>query len=184
MKIDQGRPLAEIMKAETEPQGNTMSKNKTGKRGIQAEEKRRRAVDLRRAGFTYEQIADKVGISRGYACKLVTSALKRIREETNEITEDVKALELQRLDELFRTAYQAVLDGEVRAIDQAIKVMDRRARLLGLDAATRQEISGTLTSSHEWIELRGVLIKTLSGYPEAQRAVLAAIAGGNGGTEK
>jgi hypothetical protein len=53
--------------------------------------------------------------------------------------------------------------------------MDRRAKLLGLDAPNKTEISGSLTASAEWIELRGVLIQVLGQFPEAKQAVLAAI---------
>jgi len=172
------QPLSEIMAGsttrETEPE-DTMSRNKTGKRTVTAEEKRRQALDLRRMGCTYQEIADQVGVSRGYACKLVTQALTRIQHETNEIAENVRTLELTRLDNLFRHAYQAVLEGEISAIDKCVRIMDRRAKLLGLDAPNKTEISGSLTASAEWIELRGVLIKVLGEYPDAKQAVLAAI---------
>jgi hypothetical protein len=171
-----GRRLSEAMNEETVPEGKTMSRSKTSRKSLIAEEKRQKAIDLRRLGCTYREIADQIGASPGYSFKLVTQALKRIRQETNEIAEDARTLELERLDNLWRYAYQAVINGDVAAIDKAVKVMDRRARLLGLDAPSRQEISGELLTSPQWIELRGILIKTLAGHPEAQKAVLAAIA--------
>lgn len=181
---DQGRPLSEIMRGESTPQGGKMSRSKTAKKTMIAEDRRNRAVEMRKEGLSYRAIADALDTTPSNIHKAIMKSLVLIREQTNEGAEEMRTLELERLDTLFERAYKAVLDGDIRAIDQAIKIMDRRARLAGLDAATRQEITGNLTTSHEWIELRTVIVKTLSGFPEAQRAVLAAIAGGNGGTEK
>jgi VIT1/CCC1 family predicted Fe2+/Mn2+ transporter len=158
--------------------------SKTSARRVHAAERRIEAVAYGTAGATYEQIGERLGCSRAVAHKLVTQELSRIREETAEQADELRTLELSRLDALWMRAFDAVRSGNVRAIDQCIRVMERRARLAGLDAATRQEITGNLTTSHEWIELRGVLIQVLGKYPEAQRAVLAAITGGNGGNGK
>ena len=181
---NQGRKLSEIMNG-TVPDRNRTGQSRTSKRSVSSQAKKQKALSLRLEGRNYRDIAAGVGCSLSQAHRYVSAALDEIQDKNREIAEDVKVLELERLDALFKTAFAAVQDGDVRAIDQALKCMDRRARLLGLDAATRQEITGNLTASHEWIQLRGVLIKTLSEYPAAKSAIIAAIAqGGNGGTAR
>ncbi|KUG14537.1 hypothetical protein ASZ90_015822 [hydrocarbon metagenome] len=167
--------LADKMRG-THPPGNRSGESKTAKRFVASEGKKQKALSLRMEGRNYRDIAAAVGVSLAQAHRYVSAGLEELREKNREIAEDVKVLELERLDNLFKHAYQAVEDGEIRAIDQALKCMDRRARLLGLDAATRAEITGTLVTSGEWRELRAVLVGTLSQFPEAQKAVLAAIA--------
>lgn len=88
------------------------------------------ALKLREGGATYHQIADQLGISYAQAYADVQDALKEI---TREAAEDVLEIELMRLDNLFRMAYVKARKGNLKAIDTALKVMDRRARLLGLD---------------------------------------------------
>lgn len=174
----EGKRLSDVMNGETVPPGNTKARtrSKTKKASLIAEEKRQRAIDLRREGYSYREIAAKIGASPGYCYKLVSQALKRIREETDEIAEDARQIEKDRLDKLWMYAFQAVQAGDVGAIDKAVKVMDRRCRLLGLDAPARHDITGTLVSSPEWVALRGVIVTALESFPEAQAAVVAAIA--------
>ncbi|MFB6581666.1 hypothetical protein ACFCYC_30405 [Streptomyces sp. NPDC056402] len=55
----------------------------------------------------------------------------------------MRALEADRLDRLFLVAYRKVVrDQDLTAIDRALRVMERRARLLGLDMPTRTELTG------------------------------------------
>ena len=43
---------------------------------------------------------------------------------------------------MFEVAYAKALDGHLLSIDRALRLMERRASMLGLDAPKRQEISG------------------------------------------
>jgi hypothetical protein len=61
----------------------------------------------------------------------------------------VRDLELQRLDALYLKAWEAVEEGDLPSIDRCLRIMERRAKLLGLDAAEKIEHSGTLS----WVEL-------------------------------
>ena len=78
-----------------------------------------------------------------YACRDVRAALKERAAEHDEKADELRAVENERLDKLFFVAYkQAVREGSLPAIDRALRVMERRARLLGLDTPTRTEITG------------------------------------------
>ncbi|MFJ4413005.1 hypothetical protein [Streptomyces sp. NPDC088925] len=77
------------------------------------------------------------------ACKDVRTALAERITELDEQVDELRAVEVERLDRLFFVAYRkAVREGELPAIDRALRVMERRARLLGLDAPERREITG------------------------------------------
>jgi len=47
------------------------------------------------------------------------------------------ALELERLDVMLLALWRRVQNGDERAIDRALKIEERRAKLLGLDAPIR-----------------------------------------------
>jgi hypothetical protein len=101
------------------------------------------AMDYRLRGWTYEAIAGVMGISLPYASKLVKTAIKTT---VHEKAEQIRAMELKRLDKMFAHAYEAVLTtpeapGVVNkdAVEVALKIMKRKAELLGLDMPTRIE---------------------------------------------
>lgn len=126
--------------------------------------RRAAAVEMRLAGQSFQQIADQLGYnSRGAACQDVTRALEAHLAEQHRQTEVLREEELQRLDLLLVEAW-AVLkrehvtvshgkiikdeetgaklldDGPVlQAIDRILKIQERRAKYLGLDAPTKVE---------------------------------------------
>ena len=156
----------------------------TSKKSVLAEERRVKCLEYRKAGLSYREIGQRLNIQHSAAYKHVKKALSRLREDVHEQAEDLRTLEMERADKLFFLAYKAALNGDLSAIDKAIRVMERRAKLCGLDEATRTEISGSITATPQWIELRGTLVKVLTAHPEAKRAVLEAIAPIEGEKEK
>jgi hypothetical protein len=94
-------------------------------------DKRRQAVELRLAGATYAVIADRLGYANhGSARKAVLVALKTaIREPAAEVLDR----ELERLDTMLLGLWAQARRGDVVAIDRVLKIMDRRAKYLGLD---------------------------------------------------
>jgi hypothetical protein len=63
---------------------------------------RLQAVPLQREGHTYVDIGVQLGISRQRAHQLVSDELRQLRGQTSEATEDVRRLELERLDAMPR----------------------------------------------------------------------------------
>lgn len=90
-----------------------------------------KALKLRLAGATYEQIAKSVGYTaKGAAYKAVESAMADSkREKADQILE----IELMRLDTLQRAVWPAAVGGDRKAILTALQVMNRRAKYLSLD---------------------------------------------------
>jgi len=98
------------------------------------------ALELRKAGATYRAIADQLGYrSVSGVYKAVASALKTtLREPADEVRE----LEIVRLDAALLAIWRRVQSGDDRAIDRLLGIMKRRSELLGLAAPKRRELSG------------------------------------------
>ena len=90
------------------------------------------ALELRKAGATYEAIARACGYASGSgAYKAVQRELQRCMQEP---ADDVRRLEIMRLDDLYRAMAPKALKGDTWSVDRCLKIMERRAQLLGLDA--------------------------------------------------
>lgn len=99
-----------------------------------------RALQLREQGATYEQIASTLGISRTQAYNDVQDSL---REITRDDADAVLDMELRRLDRLWQVVYRDALEGNLKAVDRAISIHDRRARLFGL-YTIKHEVNGEI----------------------------------------
>lgn len=117
----------------------------TAQRRIEAKERALKALELRKKGVRYEQIAQQLGYSnRGNAHKAVMKELELLAKECREEAEQVRDLELQRLDDLYVVAAKRVAAGSETAIDRCLRIMERRAKYLGLDAAEKVDVSGDI----------------------------------------
>ena len=106
---------------------------------LDALERQRQALELRKAGVPYATIAERLGYaSTGGAHKAVASALKKTLAEP---ADDLRRLEVERLDALLSALWRQAKEGNQGAVDRCIRIMERRAKLLGLDAPTKQDIT-------------------------------------------
>jgi len=91
-------------------------------------------VKLRRGGLTWDLIGERVGLTASGAQKAHERALARV------VAEDVNAirqLETERLDLAQSAIWGKVLQGDNPSIANLLRIMERRAKLLGLDQPTR-----------------------------------------------
>ncbi|MCB1809624.1 MAG: hypothetical protein KDJ99_32010 [Candidatus Competibacteraceae bacterium] len=109
----------------------------TEARRITAAERRAQALDLRLAGYSFEAIGQQLGISKQAAYKHVSTALETLHTQTDNSAEQLRALELERLDALLKGCWTAATAGDSESTRVALKVLERRAKLLGLDVSTR-----------------------------------------------
>ena len=95
------------------------------------------ALELRKQGVTYAKIAEMLGLggpSSAYAA--VVTGMKEVLQEP---AEELRTLEVTRLDALIEKLWPQ-LDHPLlglQAVDRVLKVMERRARLLGLDSPVK-----------------------------------------------
>ena len=105
------------------------------------------ALELRKAGASFREIARQLGVDVHTAHADVAAELAALREKTVEQAAELRDLELERFDEMTAGLWPHVKKGSPPAVTAAVRVSERRSRLLGLDepTATRTEISGSLS---------------------------------------
>lgn len=102
-------------------------------------EKERKALELRRAGVSYDVIAQQLGWSNGSgAWQAVQRAMRRTLRDAG--TEQVRDQELDRLDRMQQAVWSRALQGDLPAVGTVLRIMERRSRLLGLDAPVTAQI--------------------------------------------
>ena len=94
-------------------------------------EKETTIIELRHEGYVWREIATMVDMSIAGVVKAYKRALMR---HPVAAIEEHRELELDRLDNLQRTYWQPAVAGNLRAADFVLRVIDKRAKLLGLDA--------------------------------------------------
>src|SRR5699024_2045667 len=55
--------------------------------------------------------------------------------------DEMRTVELSRLDRLQRAVWGKAVKGDLQAVDRALKIIDRRSKLLGLDAPQQVQIT-------------------------------------------
>lgn len=70
-------------------------------------------------------------------------ALAERRRDMGDAAAEYLDVEIERLERLHFAIWNKALKGDLRAIDRLVKLMDRRSKLLGLDAASKSEITLT-----------------------------------------
>ncbi len=99
-------------------------------------------VDRRIRGQAFHDIAAAVGLnSKQAAYALYQRALREIQDDRAETIEAARSFELERLDKIEAAAWIRVDADDPRALDTLLRISDRRARLLGLDAPTKVDLS-------------------------------------------
>ena len=109
---------------------------------LKSKARRAEAAQLRMLGMDYRAIAAKMGVSVAWAHELVKSAADEMDQIAKESMEVQRRVELDRLDHATRILMSHVTqlakaDPSPSAFDQLIRVIERRCKILGLDAATQ-----------------------------------------------
>lgn len=107
-----------------------------------AAERRVRALQLRIEGKSFAQIGAEMGISLQGAHQHVTRALADLAKLEQGKARHWRRLEGERLDHLLRQLAPGIQGGDPASVNSAVRVLERRAKLLGLDAPVRQVITG------------------------------------------
>lgn len=111
------------------------------------------ALELRKAGGTLEKIAQALGCGKSQAHRYVTKGLQELCEKTRETAEQLRALENYRLDRMLLALSSKIEMGDVPAINAALRIMERRAKLYALDALPIEQEPQVVTVRFEDPEL-------------------------------
>lgn len=119
------------------------SKSKITKDDVVAREREEKALALRKAGMTYQDISVQCGYkTREGARQAVRRSMERLTAVCDEQAEEMRAIEVERLDAMLLGLWARAARGDEAAVDRVLKIQARRAALLGLDAPTKQEHAG------------------------------------------
>jgi hypothetical protein len=112
-----------------------LKQQKAGPSRIRDKAKVQQALDLRTANCSYEQIGKSMGLSKARAYQLVMAGMEDLDASVKEAAEHLRALEVRRCDALAMKLWPQ--SGNPRVTDSILRIMERRARLLGLDAPAK-----------------------------------------------
>lgn len=102
---------------------------------LEIAERQQQAWRLRLAGQTYAQIAAELGYADASGAYRAIQQARR--SNIIEPNRELRELEIARLDELLSAVWERAMTGDEGAIDRVLKIQQRRASLLGLDAAPK-----------------------------------------------
>lgn len=122
------------------------------------------AVALRAAGATYLEVGRALGMDRSNAHKMVLRALAR---DHSDAVDDLRRTESERLDRMQRAVWVEATQGNLPAVDRVLRIMERRARLFGLDAPQRHVVTSELDESIEGLLAE---LQTLPPVPAPEEA--------------
>lgn len=94
-------------------------------------------------GKTQEAIAEEFGLSQQRVSELIRDVRESLPE--TDLTE-LRRADLERLDAMLPNNILMAVAGDKDAVNSVLKIMERRAKLLGLDAPTKQEVTGRVAS--------------------------------------
>lgn len=117
-----------------------MAGGKSSKHKTEIAEKKQKCLELRKFGASFRHISEQMGISLGQVHKYVSDALSEINQITAADAEELRELELERLDIAQLAVAKLVKQGHLGAVDRWLKISERRSKLLGLDAPIQQQV--------------------------------------------
>ena len=97
-------------------------------------------LKLRIQGETFPEIGRKLGITKQAAHHHVSKALGELAKANKDRTAELRMLEGERLDAMACVLWPRATDPQnpdLVAVDRMLRIMDRRAKLFGLDAPTK-----------------------------------------------
>lgn len=117
---------------------------KTQSAEIEREERRSQALQLRRAGLSIRDIAARLNCNHQTVHNDITRALQAAIDENTQSADKLRALELDRLDRMLLGLTPLIYPTnnkpvDLKAMDRAIRIVEQRAKLLGLYAPTQVE---------------------------------------------
>ena len=109
-----------------------------------------KVLELRRAGLTWQRIAEETGYATHVgAYAAYKRAIKRTQQQP---ADELREQELDRIDRLQLALWPKAMKGDNASINTIVRLMERRARLLGLDTAIKIQQDITTWTGDESID--------------------------------
>src|SRR3990172_1159922 len=97
-------------------------------------------------GLNYSQISQRFGVSPGRVGDLIRQYANEIRIKGLRTVAEYRQVQLERIQTAYASIWPNILRGRVDAINTMIRLMEREAKLLGLDAPTKVDITARIVA--------------------------------------
>ena len=105
-------------------------------------EKERQVVQYRQGGATFDAIAKKLGYADESGARVAFKrAMERMRDDV--LNNEMRELHRQRLETALMAIWPDVVKGDLEAIKVMLKILERDAKLYGIDAPVKTEVEVT-----------------------------------------
>jgi hypothetical protein len=105
-------------------------------------EKERQVVQYRQGGATFDQIAKRLNYADESGARAAFKrAMERMRDDA--INAEMRELHRQRLEVALTAIWPNVVQGDLEAIKVMLKILERDAKLYGIDAPVKTEVEVT-----------------------------------------
>ncbi|QPG06542.1 hypothetical protein IT774_05050 [Salinimonas marina] len=124
------------------PARKTAAKKKTATKTLTTQQAQRadladKALDLKKKGYSYREIGNKLKIGTSTAHKYIAQELTKLAEMTQEKTMEYRQLQIERLEKLLRVSMELATTGDLNAIDKARRIIDSLSQVTGANAPTK-----------------------------------------------
>jgi hypothetical protein len=103
--------------------------------------RRQDAVNMRVAGYSPEEITDTLGyVTPDAASNDIYSALSGIIPLADRSLEALREIHCRRMDMMLKALMPGIERGNNRSVEVAIRILERQAKMLGLDSATQLQV--------------------------------------------
>lgn len=136
------------------------------------EDLRNRCLDLRKAMYTFREMGQELGISEQDARAHTAYALRSLQDSDTTHADLERRLMVEQIDDMIRAIRPQTVSTKgkepvLEAIDRMLKLMDRKAKLLGLDQAESVDIMIRLQrladeGNYDMVELMDLAKDTLA----------------------
>ncbi|HEX3052699.1 MAG TPA: hypothetical protein VHP83_18715 [Aggregatilineaceae bacterium] len=106
-----------------------------------AAERRVKALDLRQSGLSYRKIAEQLEVDVATVFRDIKDSLAELKAVEETEAEELRIIEVARLDAILNAMYNKAINGDQGAVDRVLRIMERRAKLLGLDAPSKTDVT-------------------------------------------
>ena len=132
---------------------------------------KREILELRKRALPYAVISEQLGISVEEAKVLGKQAIMALGGDELVDVELAKRMQIEQIDAMISGIYVQATNGIYEAIDRMVKLLDAKAKLLGLNAPTRIDIDSRLVVMAEHLgadinELREIADEVIQDYPK------------------
>lgn len=108
---------------------------------LSVEDKRRAALELRIEGHAVYDIGVALGVTPGRVSQLLKEELTSIREQNEELGDELRVMELERIDRMI-LSWHIAAKKDPRAADVLLRWIERRHKILPGLEISRSELSG------------------------------------------